>query len=93
MEDFHYQDVQCRCGSYAYYTPYAYSYGYAPYTYSYKETAPSASTPLGGKCLAGIGLSPRYRRPGKAISVSFTVGRQRRWELFPPSISPVLPPA
>ncbi len=31
------QDVQCGCGGYAYYTPYAYSYsyGYAPYAYSY----------------------------------------------------------
>lgn len=28
-------DVQCGCGGYAYYAPYAYSYGYAPYAYSY----------------------------------------------------------
>jgi hypothetical protein len=27
-------DVQCGCGGYAYYAPYAYSYGYAPYAYS-----------------------------------------------------------
>ena len=29
------QNVQCGCGGYAYYAPYAYSYGYAPYAYSY----------------------------------------------------------
>ena len=50
-------DVQCGCGGYAYYAPYAYSYGYAPYAYSYYrpmlmampiDRTPTARTPMAG---------------------------------------------
>jgi hypothetical protein len=53
------QNVQCGCGGYAYYTPYAYSYGYPSYAYSYYRPYAYGYRPYAYGAYAYGGYGPR----------------------------------